>query len=142
MPTNNTANVKRWLEQSDVDYFTQFVKAWIPFNAWYSHAYDMMEKEREILDEIKTDGNRIRSRFIAKLEGRDPESEVLRNNLAALHRCLSDDPLVDRKKRRISFENVCIGTNPNSKETLTSYGCDLAPWAGPFSKRVQLMSAS
>lgn len=122
MSKTNTANVKQWLEQSEIDYFTQFVKAWIPFNAWYSHTYDTLEQERQILDEIKTDGNRIRSRFMAKLEGTDPESEEIRNHIAALHRRLSADPLHDRKKRQVSFENVSIGPNPVVKETLVSYG--------------------
>ena len=122
MATNNTSNVKRWLEQSDVDYFTHFVKAWIPFNAWYRHTYDNLEHERDILEQIKTDGNKIRTRFKAKIEGADPDSEEIRNHIAALHRRLSADPLEDRKKQRISFENVCIGHNPNAKETFLSYG--------------------
>ncbi len=122
MPTNSTANVKQWLEQSEVDYFTHFVKAWIPFNAWYRHTYDGVELERQILDLIKTDGNRIRSRFIARLEGTDPDSEEIRNHIASLHRRLSSDPLEDRRKRRICFERVSIGPNPNTKETLSSYG--------------------
>jgi hypothetical protein len=54
MPTNNTANIKQWLEKSEVDYFTQFVKAWIPFNAWYRREYDTLEKERDVPNEIKT----------------------------------------------------------------------------------------
>lgn len=122
MPTTNTANVKQWLEQSDVDYFTQFVKAWIPFNAWYSYTYPSLEQERLILDEVKTDGNRIRSRFMAKLEGSDPDSEEIRNHIASLHRRLSADPLEDRKHRRVSFERVCVGPNPNQTETVTHYG--------------------
>ncbi|MDB6125549.1 MAG: hypothetical protein JWQ71_4542 [Pedosphaera sp.] len=113
MSKTNTANVKLWLEQSEIDYFTQFVKAWIPFNAWYRHAYDALEQERQILDDIKTDGNRIRSRFMAKLEGDDPESQEIRNHIAALHRRLSSDPLENSKKRRISFERVLIGPNPH-----------------------------
>jgi hypothetical protein len=122
MAANNTANVKQWLEQSDIDYFTHFVKAWIPFNAWYRHTYDKLEQERDILEEIKTDGNKIRTRFMAKIEGNDPDSEEIRNHIAALHRRLSADPLEDRKKRRVSFENVCIGRNPNVKESFNTYG--------------------
>ena len=114
MPTNNTANIKQWLEKSEVDYFTQFVKAWIPFNAWYRNTYDTLEKERDILNEIKTDGNKIRSRFIARLEGNDPDSQEIRNHIAALHRRLSTDPLEDSKQRRISFEKVFIGKNPQN----------------------------
>lgn len=122
MAIKNTANVKQWLEQSDIDYFTHYVKAWIPFNAWYRHNYDTLEHERDILEEIKIDGNRIRTRFMAKIEGTDPDAEEIRNHIAALHRRLSSDPLEDRQKRRISFENVCIGRNPKTKEIFPSYG--------------------
>jgi len=93
MAAISTANVKQWLEQSDIDYFTHFVKAWIPFNAWYRHAYDTVEQERDVLEAIKTDGNKIRTRFMAKLEGTDPDYEEIRNHIAALHRRLSTDPL-------------------------------------------------
>lgn len=122
MATNNTANVKQWLEQSDIDYFTHFVKAWIPFNAWYRHTYDKLEHERDILEEIKNDGNKVRTRFMAKIEGTDPDAEEIRNHIAALHRRLSADPLEDRKKRRVSFENVCVGRNHKTKEIFPSYG--------------------
>lgn len=118
----NTANVKQWLDQSEIDYFTHFVKAWIPFNAWYRHAYGVDEQEREILEKIKTDGNKIRTRFMANLEGTDPNAIELRSHIAALHRRLSADPLIDNKNRRISFENVCVGTNPKTNETFLANG--------------------
>src|SRR5205807_8557651 len=108
MPTTNIANVNQWLEKSEIDYFTHFVKAWIPFNAWYRQSYDTLKGEREILDQVKSDGNRVRSRFIAKLEGADPESEEIRNHIAALHRRLGADPLKDNKSNVISFERVII----------------------------------
>src|SRR4051812_22494415 len=111
MPRANQDNVKQWLEKSDVDYFTHFVKAWIPFNAWYRNTYDTLRTERDILDEVKRDGNRIRSRTMARLEGNDPDSEELRNHIAALHRRLSADPLEGRTGR-VTFERVLIGANP------------------------------
>jgi hypothetical protein len=52
-----------------------------------------------------------RSLFIARLEGKDPDSQEIRSHIATLHRHLSDDPLEDTKKRRISFEKVLIGKN-------------------------------
>src|ERR1051325_5008164 len=122
MPQNNVANVKQWLGQSDIDFFTHFVKACIPFNAWYRHAYEDIQQERDILESIKIDGNKIRSRFIARLEGTDPESEEIRTHIAALHRRLSADPLEDGKKRRIGFESACVGRNLSTKEVLIRYG--------------------
>lgn len=114
MPAANTANVKQWLEQSDVDYFTCFVKAWIPFNAWYRHSYDTLEQERQILDAVKADSNRIRSRFIAGIDGADAAWKEVRSQIGILHRRLSNDPLVDRKGRTLSFEKVLIGANPQN----------------------------
>lgn len=112
MPVANTANIKQWLEQSNIDFFTCFVKAWIPFNAWYRHNYDSREQEREILDLIKSDSNRIRTRFIAGIDSTDRAWQEMRNHIGVLHRRLSNDPLVDKKKRTLSFEKVLIGPNP------------------------------
>ena len=112
MPSANLANIKQWHDQSDVDYFTYFVKAWIPFNAWYRHSYDTLKTEREILDQVKSDGNSIRSRFIAKIEGGDSDGEEIRNHIAALHRRLSADPLKGHNGKPVNFEKVFIGPNP------------------------------
>lgn len=111
MPRANQDNVKQWLEKTDIDYFTHFVKAWIPFNAWYRLNYDALRSERDILDEVKRDGNRILSRIVARLEGADPDSEEIRNQIASLHRRLAADPLEGRTGR-LSFERVLIGPSP------------------------------
>jgi hypothetical protein len=120
MSPANLDNIDRWLRQSDVDYFTHFVKAWIPFNAWYRNVYGSDDSERSILNEVKSDGNRIRTRFIANVEGADPDAEELRNHIALLHRRLLSDPLTNRDER-ISFERVNIGANPKSAHT-SRYG--------------------
>ncbi len=111
MPRANQDNVKLWLEKTEIDFFTHFVKAWIPFNAWYRLNYDALRFEREILDEVKRDGNRIRSRIIARIDGADPDSQEIRNHIAALHRRLAADPLEGRNGI-VSFERVLIGLNP------------------------------
>lgn len=111
MPRANQDNVKQWLEKTDIDYFTHFVKAWIPFNAWYRLNYETLRTERDILDEVKRDGNRIRSRIMARLEGADPDSEEIRNQIASLHRRLAADPLEGRNGK-VGFERVLIGPNP------------------------------
>jgi len=98
------------------------VKAWIPFNAWYRQEYAALNQEREILDAIKVDGNKIRSRFIARLEGGDPETQEIHNHIAALHRRLATDPLADRMGRRIGFDNVVVGRNPKAQDEAKIYG--------------------
>lgn len=121
MALRNVSNVEGWLIKSDIDYFTHFVMAWIPFNAWFRSSYGD-GSEREILDEVKAGGNKIRTRFMAKLEGTDPAAEEIRNNIASLHRRLSLDPLEDKKGRPISFENVVIKKNEKNVETRSSGG--------------------
>jgi hypothetical protein len=64
----------------------------------------------------------MRTRFIAKLPKDDPDSQEIRNHIAALHRRLSDDPLKDKKDNPITFERVCVGKNPKTKEELEFYG--------------------
>lgn len=110
MPRANQDNVRQWLEKTDIDYFTHFVKAWIPFNAWYRLNYDTLRTEREILDEVKRDGNRIRSRIMAKLGGTDPDSQEIGNHIAALHRRLAADSLEGRNGI-LSLGRVFIGPN-------------------------------
>ncbi len=115
-------NVRQWLEQSDIDYFTHFVKAWIPFNAWYRHVYGTIESEHDILERVKADGNRMRTRIIAQLAADGADAEQLRNHIASLHRRLSADPLEDRQKRRIAFDSVCVGRNSTTSVSQQWYG--------------------
>ena len=28
-------HIEKWATQASIDYYMQFIKAWIPFNAWY-----------------------------------------------------------------------------------------------------------
>jgi hypothetical protein len=115
-------NVRQWLEQSDIDYFTHFVKAWIPFNAWYRHEYETTDSEHDILERVKTDNNRMRKRIMAQLAADGADAEQLRNHIASLHRRLSTDPLEDRQKRRIAFDSVCVGRNSTTSVSLKRYG--------------------
>jgi hypothetical protein len=115
-------NVRQWLDQSNIDFFTHFVKAWIPFNAWFRDSYGATVTERDILEKVKSDGNRMRSRVMVQLTTTGAEGERLRNHIAGLHRNLSSDPLEDRQKRRIALERVCIGRNPASHAERVSYG--------------------
>lgn len=33
------AHITKWKERARIDFFTEFVKVWIPFNAWYNQYY-------------------------------------------------------------------------------------------------------
>ena len=32
-------SIAKWLEKAEPDYYTLFIKVWIPYNAWYMHNF-------------------------------------------------------------------------------------------------------
>lgn len=52
MPSLYTENSEKWKNLASIDYFTQFVKAWIPFNAWYKNYYPNLKTDRETIDDL------------------------------------------------------------------------------------------
>jgi len=65
MPSLYTENSEKWKSLASIDYFTQFVKAWIPFNAWYKNYYPNLRTDREAINEIKAHPNQ--GYFILKM---------------------------------------------------------------------------
>ena len=49
MPSTYTENADKWKSLADIDYFTHFVKAWIPFNAWYKTYYPTLSTNHRFL---------------------------------------------------------------------------------------------
>jgi hypothetical protein len=107
MPSTYTENADKWKSLADIDYFTHFVKAWIPFNAWYKTYYPTLRTDREAINEIKSNANAARNRFLSLLNGANDESEQFRSNLAHLHYCLNNT-VVENNEQRIYFESFVI----------------------------------
>lgn len=116
MPNNFVDHKDRWLliSRGDFDYSLLFIKAWLPFNAWYCNTYpDKNNKDRPILEEIKTDNNLFRTRLVSLLEGEDDESYFFRKNLVLLHNLLERCKVPDLQKQ-ISFRKINFRINPNN----------------------------
>lgn len=107
MPSTYTENADKWKSLADIDYFTHFVKAWIPFNAWYKTYYPALRTDREAINEIKTNTNAARNRFLSLLNGGNDESQQFRSSLAHLHYCLNNT-VVENNEQRIYFERFVI----------------------------------
>jgi len=112
MPVN-TENIRRWIEQSDIDYITQFIKAWIPFNAWYNAEYNNLDSDRAKINAIKNRSNSIRNRANALLEGNGQDSEEFKSVLAALHSELLNNQ-IDSQIGRIWFNDIVKSFNPDN----------------------------
>jgi len=112
MPGLYTENSERWKSLASVDYITQFVKAWIAFNAWYKNSYsELVKTDREAIDEIRSRPNKFRDKLISLLGNQDNDSVAFRSRVAELHMALERKHLFN-KGDRITFENIVIENNP------------------------------
>lgn len=105
-----TENSEKWKSLASVDYLTQFVKAWIAFNAWYKNYYPSLKSDRATINEIKAHPNNFRNKLISLLDNQDSDSMAFRSRVAELHMALERKRLFN-KGNRITFENVVIEDN-------------------------------
>lgn len=126
-------NLRRWREAAEVDWFSQFIKAWIPFNAWITETYGDLS-DRELLDRVKGTANITKNRTLPMLAknlrvARDAEggwqddsadAQDFRLQIGQLHRCLQEC-VVEGRRGRVSFETVDIGANPKRDEQETKW---------------------
>jgi hypothetical protein len=126
-------NLKQWRDSARIDWFSQFIKAWIPFNAWMTDSFGDL-RDSDLLDRVKGGSNVIYNRIVPMLTWRaaqvrgaaggwqDPsqEAEELRLRIDQLHRLLQSC-VVDGRRGRISFETVDIGHNGHADERIVKW---------------------
>ena len=106
MPTFNAENAQLWKELSDIDYFTQFIKSWLAFNAWLRSAYPGIKTDRELIDMVKEQSNPVRNKTRSLLIDVDQHGQNFRSMVADLHTQLENTHLISQKdgvEKRISF---------------------------------------
>jgi hypothetical protein len=106
VPTFNAENAQLWKELSDIDYFTQFVKAWLAFNAWMRNAYPAIKTDRELIDTVKEQSNPVRNKIRSLLVDVDQHGQNFRSMVADLHTQLENTHLISQKdgvEKRITF---------------------------------------
>jgi len=65
-----------------------FIHAWIPFNAWFrDEFYDANARngDRELIDRLKTQPNKIKNRIAALLLGQDEDALLFKSLLSKLN---------------------------------------------------------
>lgn len=124
MPRRNPyiENSERWKTLASIDYFTQFVKAWIPFNAWYRNVFPDFERDRDTIEQIKTVSNSFKDKLLRLLDGSDNECIQMKNYISDLHYQLERKYIFVKDNVRISFTEIVIEANPNFEETLQRSG--------------------
>lgn len=123
MPNYYIENAEKWKAIANIDYFTHFVKAWIPFNAWYRNSYTALDSDAEIMQEIKTTHNRFKDKLVTLIEGpiEDNESRIFKTHLSDLHYHL-ERCAIHNTGERVSFLNLVVERNSKTVETMTYRG--------------------
>jgi hypothetical protein len=123
MATTLGDNLRRWREAAEIDWFSQFIKAWIPFNAWMTNSFGELP-DRQLLDRVIAGNNVVFNRIVPMLtpaDDRSQEAEEFRFQVSELHRLLQTCR-VDGRRGRVSFERVDMGENVHVNEQQTYRG--------------------
>jgi hypothetical protein len=120
MPNVYIENAEKWKALAEVDYFTQFVRAWIAFNAWYKNSFDC-RTDSEAINYIKTYSNRFRDNIQALLNSDEAEDRAFKLWIADLYRQLEKCSVYSDKeqKQQITFNQIVTERNPQKKTPFT-----------------------
>lgn len=100
------AHIDNWITKAELDYYTMFIKAWIPFNAWYFSEYNT-KKDSVALTQIKTTKNKVRNRIETLLLNGDTASKSFKFHLSQLHLQLESRSIMNYGKL-VKFTTVSI----------------------------------
>jgi hypothetical protein len=116
-------HINNWINKAEPDYYTMFIKTWIPYNAWYMHNFydeDASPKrtnDKEIIYYIKNNNNKYKDRIISLLRGTDEVSTLFKFFLSKLHYELEAHPIPNNDER-IAFTSICIADNSSRNATI------------------------
>ena len=114
MGTNT--HINNWINRAELDYYSMFIKTWIPFNAWYMRDfYDESTvpprtSDKSIIEYLNASSNKYRDKIKSLLRGTDDASREFLNLLGKLHFELENHPIPDYENR-ISFHNMNLAKN-------------------------------
>lgn len=121
MPNIFFDNLHLWQKQTDIDYFTHFMKTWLVFNAWMYHSTGS-EKDRDNINYVKDENNTFRAKMLSFVRQNDSDSNKFREHIGNLNLALERNILTNRGEE-LKFTNAFIGKNPQRSETKSYRGC-------------------
>lgn len=110
-------HIDNWIDKAEPDFYTMFIKAWIPFNAWYFAEYGV-KKDSAAIEQIKTTGNKIKNKLMSLLKNDDVESNAFKSHLAQLHVEL-EKRSVKNYGKDVSFCSIAVTNYAASPSTDT-----------------------
>lgn len=115
-----TENADKWRHLASIDYLTNFIKAWIAFNAWYKNAYPNLNTDKQIIDEIKNNPNTFRDKIISLLRNNGEDGIIFRTKIYELHRRL-ENKYIYNKSKQITFKKIVIEENPTKQNSFVYF---------------------
>lgn len=111
--TDFRGNIDHWIRHSEPDYYLFFIKAWIPFNAWYVAELPHLEKKDfKIIQELQ-DNPKSKPRIIIETFLSNSKSDSIRfkSHLAELHHLLQIKSL-KHNNSKLCFSSISLSENP------------------------------
>lgn len=122
MKSTNTC-IERWIEKAEPDYYTLFIKAWVPFNSWYEHNYSDEDatpprvSDKDIINYIKNEDNLYLNHIKNLLMGNTDAALYFKECIANLHYQL-ENHFIPKDEEKISFSSICLGENSITSHSL------------------------
>lgn len=110
-------NINRWIDQASIDYIGHYIKAWIPFNAWYNNTFPQLNTDREKINTIKNDANTVRNAINTLLETDSQLSLEFKSHLATLIFQLQAQQ-INGRAGRISFDDIVKERNATNQKNI------------------------
>lgn len=110
----HTIHIGEWIKRSNEDFYMLFVKAWIPFNAWYHKEIRPVagKRDRDCIDYIAQHPNTYKNKILSFLNGTDRLSLQFQQELVDLHNALLRHTIPDNTAP-INFKTTSIGDAPS-----------------------------
>lgn len=107
-------HINNWIDRAELDYYTMFIKTWIPYNAWYMHNFydedQSRTSDKDIINYIKNNSNKYRDKIRSLINGSSDNSKLFFNHLSILHYQLEQHPIPDYDNR-LTFQTISIENN-------------------------------
>lgn len=105
-------HIEKWAERAKQDYYMLFIRAWIPFNAWFTREAILSNvvpaNDKNCINHVCQTTNTFKTKIISLLSSTNIEGLEFRKEIARLHLALESHKIPDAISP-ISFTNTNIG---------------------------------
>lgn len=106
-------HIDKWAHHACIDYYIQFVKAWIPFNAWYKRECNSARlpnlTDSSCILYLCNNTNTFKTKILSLLNGSNKDANCFKQSIANLYEALNSHIIPDINNP-INFSTMVPGT--------------------------------